>query len=129
MELLKALGLCVTVCALLLALKTHGRAEMACLASIAFTALMLLWVLKSISPAVAEMRALLDGAGVGGETAALVFKVTGIALVSEFACQLCRDAGEGALGAKAALAGKVSVLLLALPLLKSLCGMVLELLP
>lgn len=44
---------------------------------------------------------------------ALAFKVTGIALISEFAAQICKDAGEGALAEEAAVAGKVAVLALA----------------
>ena len=40
MEVLKVLGLCVTACALLLALKNQGRGDMAFLVAIAFTALL-----------------------------------------------------------------------------------------
>lgn len=128
MEVLKVLGLCVTACALLLALKNQGRSDMAFLVAIAFTALMLLWIVSTLQPLVEQLRALFQGAGLAHETVALAFKVTGIALISEFAAQICKDAGEGALAEKAALAGKIAVLALALPLLVGLCQAVLELL-
>ena len=121
-------GLCVTACALLLALKNQGRSDMAFLVAIAFTALMLLWIVSTLQPLVEQLRALFQGAGLAQETVALAFKVTGIALISEFAAQICKDAGEGALAEKAALAGKIAVLALALPLLVGLCQAALELL-
>ena len=101
---------------------------MAFLVAIAFTALMLLWIVSTLQPLVEQLRALFQGAGLAQETVALAFKVTGIALISEFAAQICKDAGEGALAEKAALAGKIAVLALALPLLVGLCQAVLELL-
>lgn len=128
MEVLKVLGLCVTACALLLALKNQGRSDMAFLVAIAFTALMLLWIVSTLQPLVEQLRALFQGAGLAQET-------VGAGLQGHGNCpdqRVCRTdlqgGREGALAEKAALAGKIAVLALALPLLVGLCQAVLELL-
>lgn len=128
METLKVLGLCLAVCVLLLTLKNQNRSDLASLTAIAFSAAVLLWILMRLQPLVRQLRELFTGAGLQEETLALTFKVTGIALISEFAAQICRDAGEGALAQKAALAGKLSILALAVPLIMTLCTSALELL-
>ncbi len=128
METLKVLGLCLAVCVLLLTLKNQNRSDLASLTAIAFSAAVLLWILMRLQPLVRQLRELFTGAGLQEETLALAFKVTGIALISEFAAQICRDAGEGALAQKAALAGKLSILALAVPLIMTLFTSALELL-
>jgi len=128
LETLKVLGLCLAVCVLLLTLKNQNRSDLASLTAIAFSAAVLLWILMRLQPLVRQLRELFTGAGLQEETLALAFKVTGIALISEFAAQICRDAGEGALAQKAALAGKLSILALAVPLIMTLCTSALELL-
>lgn len=56
--------------------------------------------------------------GVDSTYADILFKGIGVALLTQLCADTCRDAGEGALAAKAELAGKLCLLLLALPLLQ-----------
>lgn len=129
MEIIKVLGITITVLALLLALRGQGRAEMALMCSMAFSVMMLIWILAQMEPLLNSVQEMMQRAAVGQETVALLVKVTGVALISEFAAQICRDSGEGALAGKAELAGKVAVLSMALPLIVTLCSMALSLLP
>lgn len=57
-----------------------------------------------------------------------VFKVLGIAYVSEFAAQICRDAGQGALGTKIEMAAKISVMVLAVPIMMSVLESIIQIL-
>jgi len=50
----------------------------------------------------------------------ILLKILGIAYLTEFAAQLSRDAHEEAIAKKVELAGRVLILLLALPLLETL---------
>ena len=50
----------------------------------------------------------------------VMMKSLGIALISSSGADICRDCGEGAVGAKVELVGKCAILLVALPLIKSL---------
>ncbi|MBQ2896649.1 MAG: hypothetical protein IJE26_08075 [Oscillospiraceae bacterium] len=53
-----------------------------------------------------------------------VIKCVGIALVTELAAQICRDASQGAAGAFVELCGTLCALYVALPLVRSLLGVV-----
>nr|WP_307990399.1 stage III sporulation protein AD [uncultured Niameybacter sp.] len=54
----------------------------------------------------------------------IIFKIIGIAYIAEFGYQLCKDAGEGAIGSKVQLAGKVLILVLASPIILALIELI-----
>lgn len=58
-----------------------------------------------------------------------LLKIIGIAYVAEFGAQVCRDAGENALAFKVDLAGKVAILILAVPIISTIMETVTRLLP
>lgn len=52
-----------------------------------------------------------------------ILKALGMAIISESAADICRDCGEQAIASKVELAAKASIILLALPLVKSLLAL------
>ena len=56
-----------------------------------------------------------------------VFKCVGIGIVTRLSAELCRDAGEAALGSVVETAGAVCALLVALPLLRTVLELLMEL--
>ena len=50
----------------------------------------------------------------------MVVKCLGVCILTELASNTCRDAGEQAIGAKVELAGKVTLVLVSLPLFQRL---------
>jgi len=58
-----------------------------------------------------------------------VLRVIGVAYLAEFGSQICRDAGEGAIASKVELAGKVLIMVLAVPVVTAVVEVVLRLLP
>lgn len=58
-----------------------------------------------------------------------IFKIVGIAYVSEFGAQVCRDAGEGAIASKIEFAGKILIMVLAIPILVALLNLIVRLMP
>ncbi|MDO4482113.1 MAG: stage III sporulation protein AD [Bacillota bacterium] len=59
----------------------------------------------------------------------VILKILGVAYISDFTSQICRDAGEGAIGSKVELAGKVMVFYLAVPVMTSIMELIRNLLP
>ncbi len=55
-----------------------------------------------------------------GEYIAILLKMVGIAYLSQFAVSLCKDAGQGAIAGQVSFAGKISMLLVSLPILEGL---------
>lgn len=54
----------------------------------------------------------------------VMLKVIGVAYLAQFAADLCRDAGEGAVAGKVELAGRVLILALCLPVLAAILELV-----
>lgn len=46
-----------------------------------------------------------------------VFKILGIAYIASFCSEICKDAGEGSLASKVEFAGKILILVLAIPII------------
>lgn len=56
----------------------------------------------------------------GVDSQGVMLRAVGVAMLAEFGQQLCRDAGESALAGRVELAGRVTMMTLALPLLEKL---------
>ncbi|MBQ9263889.1 MAG: hypothetical protein IJ189_06705 [Clostridia bacterium] len=87
------------------------------------------FALTQLRPAVEAIAALSRQAGVGQGTAQLLIKMIGMAYVTEFAVQTCKDAGEEGLAARAALCGKMLLMLQTLPLISEIGQLALSLAP
>jgi len=58
-----------------------------------------------------------------------ILKIVGIAYIAEFGAQVCRDAGETAIASKIELAGKVIIMVLAVPILMALMDLIINIMP
>lgn len=112
-----------------LVLIRQARPELAVPLSVLAGALVLLFVFRQIGLVVELLAGLLEQAGVNFAYAGSLLKIIGIAYLTEFGAQICRDAGESALGAKVELAGKVFILLLAVPIIIAVVETLLGVLP
>jgi stage III sporulation protein AD len=111
----------IAICAAVIAatLRRYHQ-EYAILVSIAAGIVILLSLLSSISPAIRQISTLLSTAGLEPDYAVILFKTIGICFLAQFAADSCRDAGENALAAKVELAGKLAIVVLALPLFEKI---------
>lgn len=111
----------IAICAAVIAatLRRYHQ-EYAILVSIAAGIVILLSLLSSISPAIRQINTLLSTAGLEPDYAIILFKTIGICFLAQFAADSCRDAGENALAAKVELAGKLAIVVLALPLFEKI---------
>ena len=79
----------------------------------------------------AELQTLLqlsEQAGVNVIYLTTIFKIIGIAWLTEFLCQVCKDAGSSALAVKLEFAAKLTILLLAFPILTAVLESILTIL-
>ena len=58
-----------------------------------------------------------------------ILKIIGIAYIAEFASQITKDAGQGAMASKIEMAGKILILAMAIPILTVLIETILQLIP
>lgn len=58
-----------------------------------------------------------------------ILKIIGIAYIAEFAAQITKDAGQGAIASKIELAGKILILAMAIPILTVMIETIIRLIP
>ena len=116
--LLRILGIAACGAVLTLLMRGTGRTEIAVICE-TLCGLLLLWSLLDLLPGVqVYVQSLRSAMSAENETLRFVFRITGIALLTELAAQLCRDAGAGTLGQRVTFCGKAVILCTALPLLQ-----------
>lgn len=116
------------VLSLILVLLRSERPEMGSIVSLAAGAVLLLAVAPKAAGLIAMLRQMGERAGVSETYLAAALKVLGIAYVSDFAAALCRDAGEELLASRVELAGKIFILVAALPVIEGVFQLILSLL-
>jgi len=128
MEILQivALGL---VAALLLVILRQQRPEMALQLSLAAGVAIFLLLISRIQAVLQVLEDLAFRAHINPFYLSAILKVIGIAYIAEFGAQVCRDAQEGAVAAKIEMAGKILIMLVAVPIIAAIVEMIFKLLP
>ncbi len=128
MEILQvvALGLIVAVFAVLL---RRERPEMALILALGFGVIVFLMVLTKLGAIITVFQDVSQRAQVDELYLTTLLKILGIAYIAEFGAQVCRDSGEGTVANKIELAGKVLIMILALPIFAAILEAIMRLLP
>ena len=84
-------------------------------------------LLEHITGAISHIRQLLVATKIPLEYIEILFKTLGICFLTQFASDVCKDAGETALSSKIETAGKVIILIISLPLFERITSIALEL--
>lgn len=113
--------------ALLTLLLKKGSPETALLLTLGIGVTVLLFLLKGAEDIISFLRELMERTAVSEEVFLPLFKTIGIALVAKTGSDLCKDAGESALASLVETAGSFCAVLVALPLLRAVLSMLLEL--
>lgn len=104
------------------------RAEVAMLISVGTGILILLEIIGSVSGIFAQFQKIIETSGVDIRYFGLVIKIIGIAYVTQFAAEICKDAGENSIALKIELAGKVFVMLLTMPIIAEFLNIIIGIL-
>ena len=119
-------GIGVVAAAIAILIKKQNP-EYSMMISIGAGIILLILILSQVTPAVRQMSDLVSAAGMSTEYAGILFKSLGVCFLTQLACDSCRDVGETALASKIELAGKVAILIFALPLFQKVADMAISL--
>jgi stage III sporulation protein AD len=128
MHILQLVGIGLTATVLVTVLRTQAP-QFAMLIGLVAGIILLLSVLGSMDKVISTLTDLANAAKVNQGFLTTVLKIIGIAYIVEFAAQVARDAGEGALAGKIELAGKVGIVILAIPIITNVVQSLVHLLP
>ncbi len=127
MDIVKIIALSFAGVMLAAMVKQHS-AEYGIYVALGTGILILLYISGYLQEAIDFLGSMAEKTGLGAGSIGILLKVMGIAYLTEFSAQLCKDAGYGAIGMKVELAGKLMILVTALPVFQSLAGLILSLL-
>ncbi len=115
----------VRICAVglaggLLALTVRdSRREMALIISLATSVIIAVWVVLSIGDLLGEINNIIAECDVDVKYFAVCIKAVGLSYLSQFTAEILRDGGENAVASKVEAAGKISILLITMPVILS----------
>ncbi len=95
------------------------RPELSIMTSLATGVLLLLYTSNSLGNIINQFGEIVSKSGINEEYFKIAIKSCAIAYVTEFASALCKDAGENAIAVKTEFAGKITILILSLPIILS----------
>ncbi len=121
---------CIGIIAVVLAsiLKTQ-RPEIALQVSIVTGILIFIIVIVKLSAVIDFLQTFSKKADIDSTYINILLKIVGIAYIAEFGAEVCKDAGESSIASKIELAGKVTIVILAVPIISSLLDLVVKLMP
>lgn len=127
MGILQILGCGFLVLVLWLVLQQY-KSTLSVFVVIAFGLVLFLSMAGQLQALLQTLLQLSQQAGVNVIYLTTIFKIIGIAWLTEFLSQVCRDAGSSALAVKLEFAAKLSILLLAFPILTAVLESILTIL-
>jgi stage III sporulation protein AD len=126
MDILRIGALGIIAAVLSVVVKQY-RPELAMQISLVLGVTVFLFLSAQLSGITAVLGAMFARANIQQEYFLTILKATGVAFITEFASQTCKDAGEGSIAQKMEIGGKVLIIFLALPILTTMMQQLVQL--
>ena len=128
MQLLQIVGIGIVATVIIIILRNQ-KPEIAVQASIVTGAVIFMLLASKLSAVIDLLESYADRADIKPVYFTTVLKITGIAYIAEFGAEVCKDAGESAIASKIELAGKLTIVVLAVPIVTSLLDLIIKVMP
>ena len=112
-------GFCIAGALLAVLLKQYCR-EQSMMLSLGVCIIVFAGAVSIISPVMERLTLLFTQSGLDESYISLVFKATAICFITQITSDLCRDSGENAVASVMELWGRLSVMLISVPLIESI---------
>lgn len=127
-EIIKIIGIGLVALVVVVVLKQY-RPEYAIYVSIIAGILILVFAMEKITGIVNLLQSISDKTYINKQFLGILLKITGIAIITEFAVSICSDAGEKAIASKIEIGSKVIIIAMSIPIISSLLELIIEILP
>ena len=128
MEIIKIIGIALIALVIIIMLKQY-RPEFAVYISVGAGVLIFSLIASKLAGIIEVVKSLANKTNINYDFILLLLKITGIAILTEFAVSICKDSGETAIANKVDFGGKVLILSMSVPILTSLVQIVVNILP
>ena len=127
MEVVKFIGIALVALVVIIVLKSIKKEDMALVVTLIASVILIGVVFVKLESIIGLLEDLVKKAGINSAYLAILLKVTGISYLVELTSNVCKDAGSGALASKVEMFGKISIVILTIPILTSIISTILEL--
>lgn len=127
-EVIKIIGIGLIAVILIIIIKQY-RPEFSLYISLIAGTIILLISVDEITDIINLVKQICNKSGVNSEFLQILIKMTGIAILSEFAISICKDSGEASIASKVEMGCKVIIISMAIPIIYNLMEIILKLLP
>ncbi|AZK47057.1 stage III sporulation protein AD [Paenibacillus lentus] len=128
MEMIQIVGLGLIATILILTIKEQ-KPTFAFLIAIATGIMIFMYLVGKIGEIIEVLEQLAESSGVQMIYLKTILKIIGIAYIAEFGAQIVRDAGQESIASKIELAGKILIMVLAIPIISIIIETVMRILP
>ncbi len=128
MDIVKIIGVGLISVILIIIIKQY-RPEFAIYISIGAGVIIFTLISGKLAGIIEVLKNFASKTSVNYDFILLLLKITGIAILTEFAVSICKDSGEFAIANKIDLGGKVIIMSMSVPILSSLVQIVINILP
>ena len=128
MDIIKIIGVAFIAVIIIVILKQY-RPEFAIYASIIAGVLILTLASGTLSGIIDMINSISSKTNINSEFLVILIKITGIAILTEFAVSICKDSGESAIASKIEIGSKIVIIAMSIPIISSLLEIILKILP
>ena len=128
MDIIKIIGIGLISLILIIIIKQY-RPEFTIYISIIAGVLIIVLSLDKLTGIINILTTLSNKTGINSQYLGILLKITGIAILTEFAVSICNDAGESAIATKIDLGGKVIIISISIPIIVALLDLIVKILP
>ena len=126
-EVIKIVGIGLISLIIIIIIKQY-KPEFAIYVSIIAGILIIYLIFNKLEGLINLLKTISNKSGINNEFLELLLKITGIAFLAEFAINLCKDSGEGAIASKIEMGTKVIIVSMSIPIISSLLEVITKLL-
>ena len=127
-EIIKIIGIGLIALVIVVILKQY-RPEYTIYVSIIAGVLILFLAMEKLYGIINLLQSISDKTYINKQFLGILLKITGIAIITEFAVSICADAGEKAIASKIEIGSKVIIIAMSIPIISSLLELIIEILP
>ncbi len=121
-----AIGLVATILSVLI---KNEKPEIGMYISLVAGIIIFLFIVTKLQSVIGILSQLSNKINIDSIYLSIILKIVGIAYIAEFGSQICKDAGEGVMASKIEFAGKVLIMIMAVPILAALMDLIVNMVP
>ena len=105
------------------------RSDFAILVAVVGGVIIIFMIINYLTQVFDAFKNIIKFTGLNSSLYSLLLKIVGIGYLVEFTASICSDTGNGSLGDKILLGGKIIILVMSLPIVINILNIIMEILP